>query len=472
MADKDIDALAKAVINGDYGDGEERVEALGDDFKIVQNRVNELLDNDFRYDIGEPDVKPDTTDKPFDTSDVLNEGFTNDEELNARIEKATDGKYKEPELSLNTVLNGLGSNVTIQEPSNIYEAIVAKISLEALKNDYLNNHPELNETDISAINDWYSSLSKDLDTKIEAKGFDNDLINEKLDSSSIEVDGASKVEGVEASVDPDAKVSVDPNANASFDPNAKTYSIPGVSNLNANPANVEPPSCKYGEPAEPIGRKSNVPGASGLANIKSGSSPLGDHKDREPIVRKSNVPGNNKVNSYSGVSNSWTEAATPKLEPVVPKELKPLSDFKLSNTENQKETSTSVDPIGTNSANDVSSDFEPLKPKNDLNIPWTRLAGVESDGIDPTGLVASEVVQTIKETGIDEYIHSNTESAFKNASSNKDTSKEKTIWDKPNTFDVDSSALDAELKEKGLDSNSINARLSKDNENEYGDFFR
>lgn len=39
----DIDALAAAVIRGDYGVGEERRAALGDNYDAVQARVNELL---------------------------------------------------------------------------------------------------------------------------------------------------------------------------------------------------------------------------------------------------------------------------------------------------------------------------------------------------------------------------------------------------------------------------------------------
>lgn len=39
----DIDALARAVINGDYGNGEERKQRLGANYAAVQRRVNEML---------------------------------------------------------------------------------------------------------------------------------------------------------------------------------------------------------------------------------------------------------------------------------------------------------------------------------------------------------------------------------------------------------------------------------------------
>lgn len=39
----DIDALARAVINGDYGNGEERRQRLGTNYAAVQARVNEML---------------------------------------------------------------------------------------------------------------------------------------------------------------------------------------------------------------------------------------------------------------------------------------------------------------------------------------------------------------------------------------------------------------------------------------------
>ena len=39
----DIDALARAVIRGDYGNGEERKRRLGANYAAVQKRVNEML---------------------------------------------------------------------------------------------------------------------------------------------------------------------------------------------------------------------------------------------------------------------------------------------------------------------------------------------------------------------------------------------------------------------------------------------
>lgn len=39
----DVDAMARAVIRGDYGNGEERKRRLGSYYSIVQRRVNEML---------------------------------------------------------------------------------------------------------------------------------------------------------------------------------------------------------------------------------------------------------------------------------------------------------------------------------------------------------------------------------------------------------------------------------------------
>lgn len=39
----DVDAMARAVIRGDYGNGEERKRRLGSYYSIVQARVNEML---------------------------------------------------------------------------------------------------------------------------------------------------------------------------------------------------------------------------------------------------------------------------------------------------------------------------------------------------------------------------------------------------------------------------------------------
>lgn len=39
----DVDAMARAVIRGDYGNGDERKRRLGSYYSIVQRRVNEML---------------------------------------------------------------------------------------------------------------------------------------------------------------------------------------------------------------------------------------------------------------------------------------------------------------------------------------------------------------------------------------------------------------------------------------------
>ena len=39
----DVDALARAVINGDYGNGDDRKRRLGSNYAAVQRRVNEML---------------------------------------------------------------------------------------------------------------------------------------------------------------------------------------------------------------------------------------------------------------------------------------------------------------------------------------------------------------------------------------------------------------------------------------------
>ena len=44
-----IEQKAREVINGRYGNGEARRRALGNDFRDVQNRVNEILGFSKRY---------------------------------------------------------------------------------------------------------------------------------------------------------------------------------------------------------------------------------------------------------------------------------------------------------------------------------------------------------------------------------------------------------------------------------------
>ena len=43
VASYDVDALARAVIRGEYGTGAARRNALGDRYEVVQRRVNQML---------------------------------------------------------------------------------------------------------------------------------------------------------------------------------------------------------------------------------------------------------------------------------------------------------------------------------------------------------------------------------------------------------------------------------------------
>ena len=69
---KTLDEVAKEVIAGTYGYGEERrkkIEALGYSFEAVQNKVNELLGVSKRYDVNEKEI----TETTKDTTAVVNE---------------------------------------------------------------------------------------------------------------------------------------------------------------------------------------------------------------------------------------------------------------------------------------------------------------------------------------------------------------------------------------------------------------
>lgn len=43
LSKDDVERLAKAVIRGNYGNGQDRKDALGDNYQQIQNRVNEIL---------------------------------------------------------------------------------------------------------------------------------------------------------------------------------------------------------------------------------------------------------------------------------------------------------------------------------------------------------------------------------------------------------------------------------------------
>ena len=55
--EKTIEEYAKEVIKGIYGNEEDTKKKLGDLYPIVQNRVNEILGNSFRYEIDEKSIE-------------------------------------------------------------------------------------------------------------------------------------------------------------------------------------------------------------------------------------------------------------------------------------------------------------------------------------------------------------------------------------------------------------------------------
>ena len=70
---KSIDELAKSVIRGEYGNGQTRIDKLGNNYYAVQNKVNELLNSTFRY--GEELVAlADLTDEAADSQEKLATG--------------------------------------------------------------------------------------------------------------------------------------------------------------------------------------------------------------------------------------------------------------------------------------------------------------------------------------------------------------------------------------------------------------
>lgn len=99
-----IDELAKAVIRGEYGNGAERIEKLGDSFKKVQNKVNELLGCAFRYEIEQENV----TDGAEDLKESLDE--VEDQAKNTRTELDKGIQRME---RIHTILGGLASAINL-----------------------------------------------------------------------------------------------------------------------------------------------------------------------------------------------------------------------------------------------------------------------------------------------------------------------------------------------------------------------
>lgn len=99
-----IEELAKAVIRGDYGNGAERIEKLGDSFKKVQNKVNELLGCAFRYEIEQDEV----TEGAGELAESLGEVEDQAKDTSTELDK---GKQRMERL--HDVLGGLASALSL-----------------------------------------------------------------------------------------------------------------------------------------------------------------------------------------------------------------------------------------------------------------------------------------------------------------------------------------------------------------------
>ena len=77
---EEVTELAESVINGDWGNGQERIDRLrgaGHSFEIVQNRVNELLGCEYRYEVEQDEV-----------NDSIAEGSENLNEMSSELDEA------------------------------------------------------------------------------------------------------------------------------------------------------------------------------------------------------------------------------------------------------------------------------------------------------------------------------------------------------------------------------------------------
>lgn len=95
---EDIEELARRVIRGDYGNGEERRQALeaeGHSFELVQNKVNELLDCFYRYEVQQEQLTQATTEQADETARLAEE--------QAKLNKEYASK------SLNNVFGSIGN---------------------------------------------------------------------------------------------------------------------------------------------------------------------------------------------------------------------------------------------------------------------------------------------------------------------------------------------------------------------------
>lgn len=91
-----INDMAKQVIHGDFGNGQERVDALhaiGENYELIQNKVNELLGCSYRYEVQEDA----TADAITNTADATEDA----------TEKAEELKEKRDSLVKGHMLNGL-----------------------------------------------------------------------------------------------------------------------------------------------------------------------------------------------------------------------------------------------------------------------------------------------------------------------------------------------------------------------------
>ena len=164
MAAESLDELAYAVIRGEYGNGQTRFDALGAGWKLVQNRVNELLGVSYRYTL--------TAEEEAETMQMLG-GET--ESVAEATEELTEemGESTPAIKAVQGVIRGMAGAVSILKQTA--SALWTKVAKPALKGILKLLTPVFNK--ISEIGNKIADIAKEWEENGKIEEFLDKVVN-------------------------------------------------------------------------------------------------------------------------------------------------------------------------------------------------------------------------------------------------------------------------------------------------------
>ena len=163
---ENLQELVRRVIRGDFGDGQERVEALteaGYDYATVQNAVNEELGYAYRHLVNLSEAEKQNISQLAKLSDeqLKNKGYTEDQvEAIRELAEAAESSGESISELIESISRPSGRDLLYDSFDNIVEAVT--VPLQQIKEAWQETFPELESEHIYTIIEQINKLTESL----------------------------------------------------------------------------------------------------------------------------------------------------------------------------------------------------------------------------------------------------------------------------------------------------------------------